>query len=348
MGELSPADSSEPRVGRIRNRPWLRRLRIGCLAVAVLLLVLLVAGRGYESWARSRDLQRHPAPGKLIKVDSHRLHLRCIGDGTPAVIFDAGAGGTSLDWDHIQQQLALDTQVCAYDRAGFGWSDLGPSPRTSAQIVHELRTLLRNANVEPPFILVGHSFGGLDMQLFAARHANEVAGLVLVDSVHPDLYQRMPPKLRQAATSQLRLLRLGRALAPYGLPRLLFPPIATQRLSPHLQAAANAAGYRSNTYAALYEEARVFDESCQQVRSARRPLDNVRLTVLTRSKAEKWPSAIPAETAESIWLDLQRDLAAAVPDSQHMIVENAGHFIHLDQPDVVVEAIQRQLRALRN
>jgi len=307
-------------------------------------LVLVMTGAAYQSWANHRDARSYPAPGKLLSVGDHRLHLRCMGEGTPAVIFDAGAGGTSLDWQEIQTRLAQQTRVCAYDRAGLGWSDAGPLPRTSGQMVEELRILLRGANVEPPYILVGHSLGGLNMQLFAARYPQDVVGIVLVDSVHPEFYAQMPDNLQGAVRNQLVGLRVAGMLSPLGVSRMFFPPVATRGLPKEIQPAADALGYRSSVYSTVYEEAQAFDASAEQIHAAPRLSRSVLLTVLTRSKPEAWPDGASADRAEKTWRQLQVDLAARVPGSTHIVVENAGHFIHVDRPDVVIKEIENQIR----
>src|SRR5215470_15533903 len=102
-----------------------------------------------------------PPPGQLVSVGSHRLHIRCDGNGSPPVIFDAALGGSSLSWSLVQPAVASFTRACSYDRAGFGWSDAGPLPRTAGRIADEWRTLLERTGVAPPFLPVGHSFGGL-------------------------------------------------------------------------------------------------------------------------------------------------------------------------------------------
>lgn len=129
-------------------------------------------------------------PGKLIDIGTHRLYLHCMGRGSPAVVLDAGLGGSSLEWLTVQQGLASRTRVCAYDRSGYGWSDIGARAHTSLQNSTELRLLLMRAGVKPPYVLVGHSFGGYDVQLFASRYPDSVAGLVLVDSSHSGQVQR--------------------------------------------------------------------------------------------------------------------------------------------------------------
>src|SRR5918994_1877593 len=107
---------------------------------------------------------RFPPPGALVDIGSHRLHLNCSGDGSPSIIFDAALGGSSISWSLVQPRVSQLARTCSYDRAGFGWSDAGPLPRTAGRIADELRQLLRRADVAPPYVLVGHSFGGLVMR----------------------------------------------------------------------------------------------------------------------------------------------------------------------------------------
>ena len=119
-------------------------------------------------------------------MGTHRLHLRCSGEGTPAVVFDAALGASSLSWSLVQPAIARMTCACAYDRAGLGWSDAGPLPRTAGRSADELYDLLRREAVPGPYVLVGHSFGGLVMRLFESRHASETAGLVLIEPAIPE------------------------------------------------------------------------------------------------------------------------------------------------------------------
>lgn len=139
-----------------------------------------------------------PAPiGKLVDVGGHRLHIRTLGEGSPTVVFEAGGASWSLDWHPVQTEVAKFTATCSYDRAGFGWSDPGPRPRTSAQIVQELHTALDRAEIEKPFVLVGASFGGHTARLFAKHFPAEVAGVILLDARHEAINSRMPPAWRQ-------------------------------------------------------------------------------------------------------------------------------------------------------
>lgn len=144
------------------------------------------------------------AAAKRVDVGGYKLSIRCLGDGTPAVVLDSGAGDTSATWDWVVPEVKRFTKVCAYDRAGLGKSDAGPAPRSSETIVRELHDLLLRAGVPPPYVLVGHSFGGLNMRLYAARHRDDVVGLVLVDATPVEFPEREASLLSAAEREKLR------------------------------------------------------------------------------------------------------------------------------------------------
>src|SRR5215207_8827824 len=160
----------------------LRGIGRGLAALFGLIAVLALAGASYEAIAAAGDARRYPAPGQLVDIGGYRLHIQCVGAGSPTVVLDAGLGGSSLDWSLVQSDLGSSTRVCAYDRAGMGWSDPGPQPRTPRQIARELHTLLTNAGIAEPYVLVGHSLAGKNVRLFAPSHPEEVAAMVLVDA----------------------------------------------------------------------------------------------------------------------------------------------------------------------
>jgi pimeloyl-ACP methyl ester carboxylesterase len=159
---------------------------VGRAAVLLLLLplVVIVAGFTFETLMEADDAERYPPPGQLVEVDGYAMHINCVGEGSPAVILESGSGGFSVQHSALQSQLRSDTRVCTYDRAGMGWSEPRPDARTAWQIAHELHTLLGNAGIEPPYILVGPSLGGLFVRAFAAEYPGETAGLVLLDPTH--------------------------------------------------------------------------------------------------------------------------------------------------------------------
>ena len=168
---------------RRRLRSWIRR---GVLGLVIGLVVLAVIGAIYQAFGTEIYRRIYLPPGELVDVGGHSLHINCVGEGSPTVILESGSGATSVDWANIQPEVANTTRVCAYDRAGSGWSETGPEPGDPQQIAGELHTLLGNAGIDGPYVLVGHSFGGLYVRMYAELYPNEVEGMVLVDSSHPE------------------------------------------------------------------------------------------------------------------------------------------------------------------
>jgi pimeloyl-ACP methyl ester carboxylesterase len=160
-------------------------------------------------------------PGRLIDVGTHRLHLHCAGDGSPTVVFDAALGGSSLSWSLVHPAVARMTRACTYDRAGFGWSEAGPLPRTAGRIADELYHLLRRAAVPRPYVLVGHSYGGLVMRLMAARHSEDVAGLVLIEPAIPEEWAAPTVEQQALIRRGVRLCRYGVGAARSGVARVV-------------------------------------------------------------------------------------------------------------------------------
>jgi pimeloyl-ACP methyl ester carboxylesterase len=325
-------------------RPILRWTVRIVLAVLLLILALAVAGCAWQRFATARDARAFPAPGRLVEVEGRRLHLLCRGEGAPAVVLDAPLGGSALGWSLVQPEVAGVTRVCAFDRAGYGWSDPGPAPRTSGRVVSELREALRAAGVPPPYVLVGASIGGCNMRLFAARHPGEVAGLVLVDSAHEDQLTRMPASANPSA-SELRALDLFRVAARLGILRLAGMPIGEASmdfLPRELRAPARAAGLRVSVVDAIRAETSALPASFAEVREAvagrgRPPFGDLPLVVLTHEEAQP-PTGEEAELYR-VWLELQAELKGESSRGRQVIVRPSGHFIAVDQPAQVASAI---------
>src|SRR4051794_11883465 len=192
---------------------WIGR---GLAALVGLIVVLALVGASYEAIAAAGDARHYPAPGQLVDIGGYRLHIQCVGAGSPTVVLDAGLGGSSLDWSLVQPELGRSTRVCAYDRAGMGWSDPSPQPRTPRQIADELHTLLTNAGVAEPYVLVGHSLAGKNVRLFALQHPDQVAGMVLVDARSEYVDANTSPAevqaFQQALAAQVFLYRVARSV----------------------------------------------------------------------------------------------------------------------------------------
>jgi len=178
-------------------------------------------GSGWQTIAARRDELRFPPPGRMVDADGVRMHLDVQGDhhGKPTIVLDAGLGSFSPNWHWVQHALAHDLRVVAYDRAGLGWSEPSPAPRDAGTMAAELRTALHTAGITGPYVLAGHSFGGLVIRAFADLYRPETAGLVLVDASHPDQWARWP--VPHADRIQLISLRVMATAARVGLLRVL-------------------------------------------------------------------------------------------------------------------------------
>lgn len=227
-------------------------------------------------------------------MGGYRLHLYCTGKGSPTVILESGYGGSSLDWFEVQPEISKFARVCSYDRAGYGWSDPGPQPRTSAIEAQELHSLLRHAGVPDPYILAGHSLGGFMVRLYAARYPSEVAGIVLIDAAHPDKrrFKHLPP-LPANYRPPARRLEIKALSAYVGLPRLTgwcgSGPLKIRNVRRALEC-------RPQFFETLREELMAGPESEMEVRQSG-SLGNLPLEVLSRDNTGAKPVAAPIESA---------------------------------------------------
>src|SRR6266487_4781642 len=197
---------------------WSGRVLLGLLA---LIGGLAAVGAIYQAIATARDRRAYPPPGQLIDVGGYKLHIFCMGQGSPTVILDHVGAGNSAQWALVQPEIAKTTRVCAYDRAGFGWSDPGPAPRDARQNVQELHMLLTNAQIAPPYVLVGHSFGGDVARLYADQYRDQVAGMVLVDPGTLFDTPGVPPEINAAWQAEDQIfMRLAPILSRLGVMRL--------------------------------------------------------------------------------------------------------------------------------
>jgi pimeloyl-ACP methyl ester carboxylesterase len=244
-------------------------------------------------------------------------------------VIDSGLGGNSLEWIKVQRLLAQHVRVCSYDRAGYGWSEPGPLPRTSSRIVDELFELLKKADIAGPYVLVGHSFGGYTAQLFANRYPAETAGLALVDSSHPEQFERfLAPPIRAN-------------LAPSGKNRVMMfspSPRMPENLPEEVKSMVQLLNLRGETRRAMGHELLDFRLSARQVRAAS-ALPNVPMVVLTRGK-RVWPQTDRGQQMEQLWAQLQVELANRTQRSIHILAHRSGHYVHLDQPELVANSVQ--------
>ena len=297
-------------------------------------LVLALIAATTLQWLLSHlALERNPAPGEMVVVDGRQVHLLCQGQGSPAVILESGMPGTSLGWASVIEDIASFARVCAYDRAGWGWSEAGPEPRTISTITRELRDLLGTAQVSPPYVLVGHSFGGLIVQVYARRFPDEVAGMVLVDSSHPNL-ARHPGRLDRMGRVAFRL----KLLAPLGIARFIIDvPSGNPESRPSsVRAMEKEVLATTRSYRAMASELEGLRESLNQAAEDRPRLGRKPLVVLTEGRHKM-----------EFWHAMQEQFTELSDSSEWQVVDGAGHFIHQDEPEIVVDAIRRAVESAR-
>ncbi|MCX4193481.1 alpha/beta fold hydrolase [Methylophaga sp. OBS1] len=259
-----------------------------------------------------------PIPGERYDVGGYSIHMLCRGQGEPTVLIDAGLGDDSTDWFEIQNDTAAETRVCVFDRPGYGWSDAGPQPRNSLRISNEIEKLIQKAKIPGPFVLVGHSFGGYNIRVFAAQNPGKIAGMVLVDASHEKQYEIFDISLPQHFDRKGNIL----VMPKYG--------DSDSVLNKHRVLRERAFHAARAEISSLYESARQVEQFNQ--------FPKVPLIVISRGKSE-WLGRVDAEAKEQTWARLQQDLWKLSPISQQVFAPRSGHDIHLDQPEVVVTAI---------
>lgn len=270
-------------------------------------------------------------PGRLISMGDATLHVYCVGEGTPAIVFEAGLGGNYLDWTFVQKGLSAKHRACAYDRPGAGWSSRTDRPRDSASMAEELHVAMQGAGVPTPFILVGHSFGGLLIQNYDARFPDDVSGLVLVDSMHPQEFARFAAGGIDIPVDPHEVLGHTPAFAAtYGLPAALWP------LATRLAGADKARVFIVREMTAMFDIARAVDAEARPLRPTR---------VLVHGDRE-WDRAYPDGRMEAIWRVMQDDLAVRFGAPPVTVVPGASHQIALDDPAAVVAAVEAVAREI--
>jgi pimeloyl-ACP methyl ester carboxylesterase len=326
---------------------WTKRVLVG---IAGLVLVLLLAGVVFQFVTTKIDERRYPALGEMVDMGGYNLHLNCTGEagGAPTVVMDSGLGGTVLDWQLVQPEVAKFARVCTYDRAGMGWSDPGDQPRTSQQIVKELHTLLGNAGVvEGPYVLVGHSFGGTNMQVYASHYPDEVAGMVLVDSALED---EKAVTLTQSLQPSPVLLKI---YATIGLTRLPYtlggePPGLT---SPELEDEQAAISSHRKHVFAVADETSSLQESFNENRADPMSLGNKPLMVLSAGSVQLTGTGLSQEQVnliDKLHSDSQAALTRRSENAKQIIAEDSGHYIQVERPALVIDAVRHVVEATRD
>jgi pimeloyl-ACP methyl ester carboxylesterase len=308
----------------------------GCLNwlgwIAVLIIGLALFGYFYEPWAEARDAKAYPPPGQLVDVGGYRLHINCTGSGSPTVVIEAGWGDSSAGWAWVQPEVAKTTRICTYDRAGMGWSESSPEPRTAQEYAKELHTLLAKANEPGPYVLVGHSMGGYTVLVYAHDYPDEVSGLVLVDSQALPKSNGAAPRStpKPGGTSPASLM------ARIGVMRLLAGPLgAIQDLPPEAKQAYTAYSVTPRSAQTQWDEFVGMNEGGAQARAVT-TLGALPLIVLSARLDDT-----PDHTAS------QAGFLQLSTNSQQLFAEHSGHRIMIEEPEAAVAAIVKMVELVR-
>lgn len=351
VATAAPPDSLGPERHSPRWKRWLKSIVLACV---VLIVLLAAAGAIYRAIENSADARRFPQQGTSVspgpQFSGVSLNIDCSGQGSPTVILDSGLGVPAVGWNFVQPQIAKFTRVCSYDRAGYGWSTPGPMPRTSGEIVKELHALLAAAGEKPPYILVGHSFGGFNIRVFNGAYPGEVAGMVLVDASHEDQNSRMPAALvtysKKAEASAKWQAFIAPVLIDLGIARLTSSISGPSYLPRNFLEELRYLQLQTKFLSATNSELASFNTSADEVRASGN-LGDKPLVILTAGKspdAASLPAGFPKKAFddfETVWRnDLQVREAHLSTRGRQIMVPDSDHMIPFERPDMIVSAIR--------
>ncbi len=267
-------------------------------------------------------------PGQFIKLNTHRLHVNCIGEGPVTVLFEPGLGGSSFEWQPIQEKIAKHAVACIYDRAGYGWSDPSPFNGDVHRLAFEANQMLKQVSDTDKLIVVGHSFGGFVVRMLAKHRPEQVIGMVLVDASHEDQLERMETPGKTKILPSGNSFVINRTDIPDNL-----PPEIGRKIAAFLR--------MRKSYVATERELRSFRESVDQIKRLRDSY-SIPLKVIHRGRnplsAEK-----DGEARHRIWVELQEKLSELSSQGKVIVAANSGHHVHIDEPELVIEAIVEML-----
>jgi pimeloyl-ACP methyl ester carboxylesterase len=328
------------------------KTKIAAVSLLTALLVFgcaAVLGAAYNALSLRHYRSIAGVPGKLFAVDGYRMHLFCTGHGAPAIILDAGLGDDSLIWAKVQPQLSQHTTVCAYDRAGFGWSQSQPGRRDANSIADQLHGLLRVAHVAPPYILMGHSIAGLYVRAYANRYSAELAGLVLVDGATPLQDDRIPSALVAIQNEQRRGMPWHRIWMQLGWNRIKGE---CTRIMPGFER--YAAWIRADTCVPSQITAVEGELDSERLSGEETvhagPFASLPVLIFSRDPAvlpSNWPTDVARANA-TVWNSMQEEAKSLSPHSQRIIARHSDHDIQVDRPDLLNKAVTEFVTDIRN
>jgi pimeloyl-ACP methyl ester carboxylesterase len=326
-------------------RTWRKVTERIVLSIIALLAVAVAGTSALNAIALHHFWALNPAPGAFYAVNSHRMHIYCMGNGSPAIVLEAGGGNDSVIWRGVQPALSMTTRVCAYDRAGSGWSDALSSPRDADHIADELHQLLLLAGITGPIVLMGHSIGGVFIRDYATRYPAEVTGLIFVDSSTP-LQNRNPAfKLTGGGGPPPWVFHLALIA---GVPRLIgMCSGGTNVAGDHIRKLQAEATCRLH-YSAMSAEVDGFDQSGQEtVHSG--PYGSLPILIISHDPSRQMsrqPTQLDRDR-EIVWSQMQEDLKKLSTRSRRIIAKGSSHPVMLDRPDLIDKEVPLFIEQLR-
>ena len=332
------------------------------LFIAALIAILVLTGFIYQTAGSAADKRNFPPPGRFVDIGGRRLHLVEAGQGSPTVIFESGIAASSLNWTALQAEVARFTRACAYDRSWLGWSDPAGTSRVASRLVEDLHSLLTRARVPAPYLLVGHSFGGLLVQAYAVKYPDQVAGLVLIDPLPAAEWLNTSQEQTRILRWGIRLSRRGALLARFGVVRISLALLSGGgRRIPKFVARVTSGRAESTLSRLVGEVQKMPPEVWPMVRAHWCQPKSFRgmaeyFTSLPASSAEAAAitalppvpvSILSAGNSTPAQLTERDAIASRSPHGKHIIVKDSGHWIHLDQPEVVLETIREVVESVR-
>ena len=305
-----------------------------------LIILILAGGRIYQVVSESDDLARYPVPGELVAVDGRLMHINCVGQGSPTVIFELGVGSASAAWSEVHKQVSQFTRACAYDRAGLGYSEPTDQPLRSSNVAQRLQKLLRAAKIEDDLVLVGWSAGGVYVREFYGQYPERVEAMLFVDSSHEQQATRMPQTPGNGSDS---MLRIAKHLAPFGLVRMsgiLDRRVERGASSDELKPLLKAIYHQSHILDTVWRESEAFNLDINATRPPL-PVGDLPLIVLTRGISDTSPQERDARN------QLQQELTLLSTNGKQIIASESGHHIYADQPGLLIESVEELVLLVR-
>ncbi|QLE59459.1 alpha/beta hydrolase [Nostoc sp. TCL26-01] len=317
---------------------------------------LLLATTFYQAIA-CRIEDRNPPPGQLIDVGGHRLHLYTLGKSSPTlptVVLEHSLGG--IEGYLLVQEIAKLTQVCIYDRAGYGWSDYSPHPRTSEQIVKELNSLLTQAEIAPPYILVGNSFGSYNVRLYAHYFPEKVVGIVLTDGLHETGMLKMSIYLQGLKLFFISGFIMSILGSIFGIIRLLKVMGTFELIKPELRKYSSEylkpikrSFCRPQHWITMIRELFNLDTSSRQILSNSQSgtIPIVSIKAHTFFHPSMWTTFLPIAAANDLREQMHRQILNLSTDCTQLQAHQSGHFVWIDQPEIILSAVQMIIEKLK-